>query len=233
MRGVPVLCSDIPPLREVAGDCAVFFDALGPGSMARAIEALLARRRRARAPARGRPRPRRQLLLARDRRGDAAELRASAGPWSARAQPALTGVADTLDDRTHSRHARIAEGGVDRERRGDDELPELAQPDRQRTHALADDDRVADAVVHRRWWTCVRRRSSRQRGARRARRERTAPRTPPAGRAGTTRHPPRRRTAPRRTAPPRRRRRATRPCMRRRRGRPPAPSRSRDRPCLR
>jgi glycosyltransferase involved in cell wall biosynthesis len=42
MRGVPVVCSDIPPLREVAGDCAVFFDALGPGSMARALEGLLA-----------------------------------------------------------------------------------------------------------------------------------------------------------------------------------------------
>ena len=41
MRGVPVVCSDIPPLREVAGDCAVFFDALGPGSMARALEGLL------------------------------------------------------------------------------------------------------------------------------------------------------------------------------------------------
>ena len=40
-RGVPVACSDIPPLREVAGECAVFFDPLKPASIAAALERLL------------------------------------------------------------------------------------------------------------------------------------------------------------------------------------------------
>jgi glycosyltransferase involved in cell wall biosynthesis len=42
LRGVPVACSDIAVLREVAGDCAVFFDPLDPAAIARALEQLLA-----------------------------------------------------------------------------------------------------------------------------------------------------------------------------------------------
>ena len=56
MRGVPVACSDIPALREIAGDCAVLFDPLDPASIAHALERLLgdgAERERA---ARRRPR---------------------------------------------------------------------------------------------------------------------------------------------------------------------------------
>jgi glycosyltransferase involved in cell wall biosynthesis len=41
MRGVPVACSDIAPLREIAGDLAVFFDPRDPVSIARALEQLL------------------------------------------------------------------------------------------------------------------------------------------------------------------------------------------------
>jgi glycosyltransferase involved in cell wall biosynthesis len=40
-RGVPVACSDIPALREVAGDAAVWFDPKDPPGIARAIERLL------------------------------------------------------------------------------------------------------------------------------------------------------------------------------------------------
>jgi glycosyltransferase involved in cell wall biosynthesis len=36
--GIPVACSDIPPLREVAGDAALFFDPLDEGAIAAAIE---------------------------------------------------------------------------------------------------------------------------------------------------------------------------------------------------
>ena len=41
MRDVPIACSDIPVLREVAGDCALFFDPLDPDSIARTLERLL------------------------------------------------------------------------------------------------------------------------------------------------------------------------------------------------
>jgi glycosyltransferase involved in cell wall biosynthesis len=41
VRGVPVACSDIAVMREVAGDCALFFDPLDPASIARAIEELV------------------------------------------------------------------------------------------------------------------------------------------------------------------------------------------------
>jgi glycosyltransferase involved in cell wall biosynthesis len=40
-RGVPVACSDIPPLREVGGDAAVYFDPRAPRSIAAAVEQLL------------------------------------------------------------------------------------------------------------------------------------------------------------------------------------------------
>ncbi len=36
--GIPVACSDIPPLREVAGDAALFFDPLDDGAMAAALD---------------------------------------------------------------------------------------------------------------------------------------------------------------------------------------------------
>ena len=41
MRGVPVACSDIPPLREIAGEWAVLFDPLDPASIASALERLV------------------------------------------------------------------------------------------------------------------------------------------------------------------------------------------------
>jgi glycosyltransferase involved in cell wall biosynthesis len=41
VRGVPVACSDIPVLREVAGDAAAFFDPLDAGSIARVLQQLL------------------------------------------------------------------------------------------------------------------------------------------------------------------------------------------------
>jgi glycosyltransferase involved in cell wall biosynthesis len=41
VRGVPVACSAIPPLREVAGDAALFFDPLDPSGIAAAIGTLL------------------------------------------------------------------------------------------------------------------------------------------------------------------------------------------------
>jgi glycosyltransferase involved in cell wall biosynthesis len=39
--GIPVACSDIPPLREVAGDAALFFDPLDEDAIASAIERLM------------------------------------------------------------------------------------------------------------------------------------------------------------------------------------------------
>lgn len=36
--GVPLACSDIPPLREVAGDTAVFFDPQDETALANALE---------------------------------------------------------------------------------------------------------------------------------------------------------------------------------------------------
>jgi glycosyltransferase involved in cell wall biosynthesis len=38
--GVPVACSDIPPLREVAGDCAIYFDPLNEDSIEAALRRL-------------------------------------------------------------------------------------------------------------------------------------------------------------------------------------------------
>ena len=38
---LPVACSDLPVLREVAGDAALFFDPLDEQAMARAIMALI------------------------------------------------------------------------------------------------------------------------------------------------------------------------------------------------
>jgi glycosyltransferase involved in cell wall biosynthesis len=40
--GIPVACSDIPPLREVAGDTALFFDPLNEDDIAAAIERVMA-----------------------------------------------------------------------------------------------------------------------------------------------------------------------------------------------
>ena len=39
--GIPVACSDIPPLREVAGDAALFFDPLDENSIAHGIERVM------------------------------------------------------------------------------------------------------------------------------------------------------------------------------------------------
>jgi glycosyltransferase involved in cell wall biosynthesis len=57
--GLPVACSDIPPLREVAGDAALFFDPLAEDAIASALESITSdsalRRRLAQAgPARAR-----------------------------------------------------------------------------------------------------------------------------------------------------------------------------------
>ena len=41
-RGVPVVCSDIPPSREVAGDAAVWFPPEDAGALAAAIRRVLA-----------------------------------------------------------------------------------------------------------------------------------------------------------------------------------------------
>jgi glycosyltransferase involved in cell wall biosynthesis len=40
-RGVPVACSDLPVLREVAGDAAVFLDPGDPATIAHAITTAL------------------------------------------------------------------------------------------------------------------------------------------------------------------------------------------------
>jgi glycosyltransferase involved in cell wall biosynthesis len=58
--GIPVACSDIPPLREVAGDAALFFDPLDENAIVDAIERVMAdtslRERLAKAgPERARP----------------------------------------------------------------------------------------------------------------------------------------------------------------------------------
>jgi glycosyltransferase involved in cell wall biosynthesis len=45
--GLPVACSDSPVLRELAGDCALFFDPGDAGSIERAITVLLTDRTRA------------------------------------------------------------------------------------------------------------------------------------------------------------------------------------------
>jgi glycosyltransferase involved in cell wall biosynthesis len=42
IRGTPVACSDIPVLREVAGDAALYFDPLDPAAIAAALERCLA-----------------------------------------------------------------------------------------------------------------------------------------------------------------------------------------------
>ena len=39
--GIPTACSDIPPLREVAGDAALFFDPLDEDAIAAAIESVM------------------------------------------------------------------------------------------------------------------------------------------------------------------------------------------------
>ena len=36
--GIPTACADIPPLREVAGDRALFFDPLDEGAIAQALD---------------------------------------------------------------------------------------------------------------------------------------------------------------------------------------------------
>ena len=40
--GIPVACSDIPPLREVAGDAALFFDPLDETALAAALDRIMA-----------------------------------------------------------------------------------------------------------------------------------------------------------------------------------------------
>ena len=39
--GIPAACSDIPPLREVAGDAALFFDPLDENAIGDAIERVM------------------------------------------------------------------------------------------------------------------------------------------------------------------------------------------------
>jgi len=68
-RGVPVACSDLPVLREVAGELPQFFDPDDPEGAARAIEAALAA-----------PRP---LPGARERAADFTWEAAAAGTWEA------------------------------------------------------------------------------------------------------------------------------------------------------
>ncbi len=53
-RGVPVACSDLPVLREVAADAAVYFDASSAASVAEAIRTALSDADRLRAAGRGR-----------------------------------------------------------------------------------------------------------------------------------------------------------------------------------
>ena len=48
-RGVPVACSELPVLREVAGDAAVYFDASDPRSLADAIRTAITEGERLRA----------------------------------------------------------------------------------------------------------------------------------------------------------------------------------------
>ena len=54
--GIPLACSDIPPLREVAGDAALFFDPLNEDAIASAIERDDERRAFAGTPGHGGPR---------------------------------------------------------------------------------------------------------------------------------------------------------------------------------
>ena len=53
-RGVPVACSELPVLREVAGDAAVYFNASDPTSVADAIRTALIEGERLRAAGRAR-----------------------------------------------------------------------------------------------------------------------------------------------------------------------------------
>ena len=39
--GIPVACSDIPPLREVAGDAALFFDPLDEDAISIALDRIV------------------------------------------------------------------------------------------------------------------------------------------------------------------------------------------------
>jgi alpha-1,3-rhamnosyl/mannosyltransferase len=39
--GIPVACSEIPPLREVAGEAALFFDPLNDDAIAGALEQIV------------------------------------------------------------------------------------------------------------------------------------------------------------------------------------------------
>lgn len=40
--GIPVACSDIPPLREIAGDAVLFFDPLDEEAIAKALDRITA-----------------------------------------------------------------------------------------------------------------------------------------------------------------------------------------------
>jgi glycosyltransferase involved in cell wall biosynthesis len=78
VRGAPVACSDIAPLREVAGDAALFFDPRDPGSIASVVARCLENAElRARLSTAGRERARRY-------------------PWSRTAETTLAGYERAL-----------------------------------------------------------------------------------------------------------------------------------------
>ncbi|HEX2233435.1 MAG TPA: glycosyltransferase family 1 protein [Thermoleophilaceae bacterium] len=80
-RGVPVACADIPALREVAANAAVYFDPRWPEAIARAVGTLLADDDR------------------RTRLSDAGPIRAQAFTWSAAARATVASYERALDQR--------------------------------------------------------------------------------------------------------------------------------------
>ena len=73
-RGVPVVCSDLPVLREVAGSAALYFDPRVPGKIAPTIAKLIGEAEARRAASRVRARACGRLQLAGGGRGDARKL---------------------------------------------------------------------------------------------------------------------------------------------------------------
>ena len=76
MRGVPVACSRIGPLEEVAGDAALYFEPHGRRGHGPRDRVAPGRRRLARTARRGGPGAREAIQLGADGRGDDRELRA-------------------------------------------------------------------------------------------------------------------------------------------------------------
>jgi glycosyltransferase involved in cell wall biosynthesis len=82
-RGVPVVCSDLPVLREVAGDVAFFADPQDPGAVAAAVE---------------------RALREGDTRLEAGRAQASRFPWDAAAEATLAAYERAVA--THRRGGR-------------------------------------------------------------------------------------------------------------------------------